>query len=64
MLKAVALANYGLNCGAFELDPRDGELRFRNSLWLCDSEPGPEAMDRWSSVRSICTNDTTRRSCG
>jgi hypothetical protein len=46
MLEAVALANYGLNCGAFELDPRDGELRFRNSLWLCDSEPGPEAMDR------------------
>jgi hypothetical protein len=45
MLEAVALANYGLNCGAFELDPRDGELRFRNSLWLCDSEPGPEAID-------------------
>jgi hypothetical protein len=46
MLTAVALANFGLNCGAFELDPRDGELRFRNSLWLCDSEAGPEAMDR------------------
>ena len=41
----VARANYGLNHGNFELDFRDGELRYKSSLY-CDSQnPSPADVD-------------------
>lgn len=51
MLKYIAMANYGLANGNFELDVRDGEIRYKCwvSTWKLESLP-PEMVDESISI--------------
>jgi hypothetical protein len=44
MALALSLANFELHFGAFEMDNEDGELRFRASLPIDDTEIGTESL--------------------
>ena len=45
----VTRANYGLTLGNFELDFRDGEIRYKMSINVRDCLPGDDAIDDlWS----------------
>lgn len=39
-------ANYGLKIGNFELDQRDGEIRYKSSLYCGESIPALAAVER------------------
>ncbi len=43
---ALHRANYGLRLGKFELDLRDGELRFHISIPFADELPADKVLDR------------------
>lgn len=49
-------ANYGLNIGNFELDFRDGEIRYKVALNCLDALPGPDAIDDLCAVPSSMYN--------
>ena len=50
LCEAIARANYGLYLGNFDMDLGDGELRFKSSLPINDSEPSD------SQIRRILAN--------
>jgi len=44
MAWALSRANFTLHGGCFEMDPEDGELRFRSSMPICDGTPTDEQL--------------------
>lgn len=45
MASFIAMANYGIKVGNFELDMRDGELRYKTSICMRDFPMEPDLME-------------------
>ena len=58
MLKYLAMANYGLNVGNFEMDLRDGEIRYKVNI-LCHDLPSLP-FDHLDSGLSFTINEMNR----
>ena len=50
VMEYITRANYGLNIGHFEMDVRDGEIRYKTCLPMHSEEPTMKIIDRYISM--------------
>lgn len=57
MAEALTLANYGLTIGNFEMDWSDGEVRFKTSIDVSDSELTMEMFRNMVQINVLTVDD-------